>query len=117
MLVNGAANMDQYYANLKATMISYLPTSNHVPFLRKAVHYVLEKLCHVEAALRHGDEYQPQGELHEASDETWAAFMEVYGEECNPEEEERFDQQLRSRPLNWIHDCPIVKILYERDAA
>lgn len=76
-----------YAGYLKGTLLSYLNTANHVPFLRIYVWALLDYLSDVtprydpQALWRNGGvepEDQARGHI-EATDDTWAAFYQLYG--------------------------------------
>lgn len=87
---------EEFKGLLKATLISYLPTSNHVPFLRKYVKIVLEHLKDVKE-VKPDFEYEDKyilGNLSVANEETWVSFHEVYG--LTQEDEEKFGEKLEA---------------------
>lgn len=106
---------EQYYEYLKGTLISYLPTANHVPFLRKYVSVVLQRLAGYKAKFAIETAYRAQGRIYEACDDTWAAFMDLYGSDLDQERELEFEKALLSRPLQWMHDSAAVKQMFEID--
>lgn len=99
----------------KGSLISYIPTSNHVPFLRKYVQVCLDKLEGVKVRHAFEDKFRMQGKIHEASDDTWAAFMDVYGPLATPDNEARFEERLRKTGLNYLHNSPVVDHMFRVD--
>jgi hypothetical protein len=76
----------------KGVLISYLPTSNHVPFLRVYVHTLLRHMAKIEAKHSEISEYLLKGELKEADIATWVGFSDAYG--LTRTDEENFAAEL-----------------------
>jgi hypothetical protein len=106
---------EEYRSYLRGTLISYLPTAHHVPFLRKYVDVVLDKLVGYEARYDFQAKYRKGGRIYEADESTWAAFMDTYGYDLDPAAETRFEQRLRAKPLNYIHDMECVDHMFHVD--
>jgi hypothetical protein len=83
----------EYLRNLKGTLISYVPSSNHVPFLRVYIREMLRHLSSYDALLDAEAKHRQQGELYEADETTWAAFEAVYG--FGPGDEQVFADELK----------------------
>lgn len=106
---------ETYLQYLKGTLVSYLPTANHVPFLRRYVSECLDKLVGVEARYTESANFRQQGRLFEADDSTWAAFMELYGEDLGPDAEDEFASSLKNHSLNYMHRSTAVARMFEID--
>jgi hypothetical protein len=105
---------------IKGTLLSYLPTANHVPFLRVYVRALLEELKHYEALYDEDTFYRLKGDIVEATDYTWAHFFVVYG--LTTVEEDIFEKNLRSNikkyGLSFVCTDPYVRIMKDvEDAA
>lgn len=77
---------------LKATLISMLPTGNHVPFLRIYLKVLLSCLTHVKAGKLDMQDLARQGKIYEATDETFAQFYELY--QLTRQDESEFEKEL-----------------------
>jgi hypothetical protein len=81
-----------YQRSFKGTLVSYLPTANHVPFLRVYIHECLAFMTGIQADYS-GTRYRVKGGVCQADDETWAAFEELYG--LNRDDERLFAVKVR----------------------
>jgi hypothetical protein len=105
-----------YLAYLHGTLISYLPTANHVPFLRVYVWALLEHLANIAPRFEYDWKYRYTGQLYETSAETWAAFTELYG--LTPADEEVFllnVKQAIAEGLPGMIHSKFVEIMFEID--
>lgn len=85
-------NVDDYLAMFKGTLISYLPTANHVPFVRIYCRLYLQLLEGWRMTQTNDDKWRLQGTVHDLDPLTWAAFEAVYG--LNETDEQMFEQEL-----------------------
>jgi hypothetical protein len=102
---------------LNGTLKSYRATSMHVPFLRKYVSVMTEKLSALETRFGDDAKYRMTGTEREPADDTWDSFVELYGPSCDREAEKDFERQLRQRPLKWIHSSAAVDLMFAVDSA
>jgi hypothetical protein len=86
MLDHPGRKMEHWLELLYGTMVSYLPTANHVPFLRVYIWTLIEYLkprCKqgrfYHMGLTGGSYSKMSGDVVEADDETWNAFTDFYG--------------------------------------
>jgi xanthosine utilization system XapX-like protein len=70
-----------YDAHMYGTLLSYLPTANHVPFLRVVVNRLLAEFkSEATAPIYDRDGYfRMKGQVWKADEFTWAAFFDTYG--------------------------------------
>lgn len=104
---------------LKATMISYLPTCNHVPFLRVYISTVLRHLKKVkDVQLSERDSLRdPNSVVYEPTSETFVDFEELYGLDRTSEKnfERHLDKAIRRHGLSCIIDSPYIEPLLRFD--
>jgi len=117
MIRKQGRSKSEYLQCLKGTLISYLPTSNHVPFLRVYLRVVLQHLTHVEARYDHigYKSLLKQTTVYDADAYTWGAFEAKYGFNFN--DELRFEGNLRTaiekHGLNVIVHSPLLAVIAE----
>lgn len=103
---------------VKATMISFLPTSNHVPFLRIYLKVILSHLVNVEACDLDTKDLFTKGKLYDPTFETYVQFHELYG--LGKQEEDAFELLLttgiKKYGLSCILFCPDVDHMVRIDA-
>jgi hypothetical protein len=107
---------EDYLKSYKGTLISYLPTANHVPFLRVYIRCLLEKLSDVTAHYNVDTIYRMNGSISEADSSTWAAFEALYG--LDEADEKAFEAQLRSflkSGMSGVIDSHYVDVLFRVD--
>jgi hypothetical protein len=107
-----------YRAMYKGTLLSYLPTSNHVPFLRKYIKIALEHLTDVNATYDHLDWsallHEQNATIHEANVDTWDYFQETY--DLDEQDESLFETELRSAIKEhgftcYIHSEAVLRMI------
>lgn len=94
LMKNGTAHRleDEWKKVLAGMIKSYLPTGNHVPFLRVYLWMMQDYLKDVTPIFT--KKWMLQGmELYEATDLTWSAFYDFYG--LTESDERKFEQQIR----------------------
>ena len=74
------------YGILKSNLISMVPTSNHVPFLRVVIQETLKHLVDVEVVeTTKYNSTMNRGDVYEPDEETFSAFEDYYGLSENDE--------------------------------
>jgi hypothetical protein len=84
---------EEYLRYFAGSLISYLPTSTHVPFLRVYIKVMLGHLEHLNPLHSSENVHRMKGEEAQADECTWAAFESHYG--LNSEDEIQFEKALR----------------------
>jgi hypothetical protein len=107
----------EWYAIMRGTIKSYLPTGNHVPFLRVYLQVVDGFLAEYDVK-ENTDKYLLTGPtIYEADWCTWAAFEAVYG--YTPVDEEIFRvhlvESIERYGLSCVIDSPHVTHLFETE--
>lgn len=103
---------------LKGSLLSYEATGFHVPFLRKYLEVMDERLKHVEAQVDKDDrslKYRMKGDkCYIVTDDTWAAFERVYG--LTEDDEVRFEQMLKEvKSMPYMFSSDAVEAMYVVD--
>jgi hypothetical protein len=122
--VGDSRTTNEWLGVLLGTMKSYLPTGNHVPFLRvylKVITEYISKYHPKVKAKKVGDElYKPwlqSDVVYEADDLTWDAFYEAYG--LNEDDELEFEKEIKEGlklyGLPMILDSYYVDILFNKE--
>lgn len=101
-----------YLSNFKGTLQSYLPTSNHVPFLRVYLKVMLEALNRTEASCDKACKYRLTGNVEVADECTWAAFESHYG--LGLSDEIQFEKDLRKHIAEYGLTSMMVSEVVER---
>jgi hypothetical protein len=99
----------QQRALLRANMISFGPTANHVPFLRVVTRLILKEVGKDGQLLTTREcLHRPQGAIYEADDMTWNYFTEATGlTEADEEDfENRLKENIKLYGLKFIMDYP-----------
>jgi hypothetical protein len=85
--------ISQEYAKLfHGTLRSYLPTANHVPFLRRYIWRLLKSFKKYSPSYSPEAKFRMKGLVAQADESTWAAFEAAYG--LTEADEARFDRAL-----------------------
>lgn len=112
---------EEWMSMFLATLHSYGPTANHVPFLRKYIEVVSEYV--ISLGIKPSDKYDRAdfyrlcGIKSVANDETWEAFTSMY--DLTREDESTFEAQLqeslRLHGMPCMVDMPILDKLFEKE--
>jgi hypothetical protein len=96
---NKDKNRRELLETAHSTLISYLPTSSHVPFLRRYIFVLLDWMNENKIGRDTQHKYKLEhhkylkGTTHTADDETFASFYETYG--LNADDEDDFAKYLK----------------------
>lgn len=115
---NETRDKDEWLSIMKGTALSYLPTANHVPFLRVIVKFILSVTEGMDASITPDLKYLLTGrKTYEADQTTWAAFEKSYGlsEDLELEFEKDLIQHHQKFGLPFLMSSWMIDQLYAVD--